>query len=86
MNQLKDKAPGHDRITNRMIKICHPDYKTELLNIFNQSMCTGDMPSDWKYGYVALILKPNKPKQLCTSYRPISLVSVNFLREKLNQE
>ena len=74
INQLKDKAPGHDRITNKMIRLCHPEYKRELLNIFNQSLLTGDMPTDWKYGFVVLILKPQKPKQLCSSYRPISLL------------
>lgn len=75
LHSLKDKSPGHDLISNKILKECHSSYKNELLSIFNQSIRTGDVPKVWKLGYIILILKPTKPKEKCSSYRPITLLS-----------
>ena len=58
-----------------MIQNLHPNYKIELLQHFNQSLHTGCYPSEWKKGHVIPIPKPDKPKELCKSYRPITLLS-----------
>ena len=75
LNSLKNTAPGPDRITNSMIKSLHPSYKDELFSIYSQSLATGDVPKLFKIGHVIPIIKPNKPKEDCASYRPITLLS-----------
>ena len=75
LSKLAEKAPGYDKITNSMIKNSHENYKTELLNIINQSMLVGEFPKVWKYGVIVPIQKPGKPKESCSSYRPITLLS-----------
>lgn len=87
MNKLKDKSPGCDMITNRMIRHCHASYQMELLNIYNQSLITGEMPKIWKKSYIIPIQKPKKPKEEFSSYRPISLLScLGKLLERIIQK
>jgi len=74
MDTLRDSAPGHDNISNKMLKSINPGYKIELLSILNYSLCMGVVPKDWKYGYIILILKPGKPAREPSSYRPITLL------------
>jgi len=84
LSKTKDKMPGPDMITNKMIKNCHYKYKEELLSIFNQSLLSGEVPGGWKLGYVSMILKPSKPRENCSSYRPITLLScIGKLMERI---
>ena len=75
LSKLADKAPGFDGVTNKMIKHCNQQYKEELLNIINQSFHVGEFPMAWKFGVILPLLKAEKPKQNCSSYRPITLLS-----------
>jgi len=47
-----------------------------LAKIFNLSVMQGIFPQDLKIAKTIPILKPNNDKQLCISYRPISLLSI----------
>ena len=74
INELKVKAPGHDHVSNDMIKMLNMNYIEELLDVFNQSLITGIYPKSWKHSLISPILKPDKPKDQVKSYRPISLL------------
>lgn len=74
LKNLKDKAPGFDRINNKMLKDCHEIYKEEILFILNQSLALGDVPQIWKFGLILPILKPGKKPDDDQSYRPITLL------------
>jgi ribonuclease HI len=58
-----------------MIKSLDEESLSELLQILNQSFAVGQVPGAWKTGMVVPIPKPQKPKDLLTSYRPIALLS-----------
>ena len=44
--------------------------------IFIQVWRTGHIPSDWKVGILIALYKGKGPKADCSSYRPITLLSV----------
>jgi hypothetical protein len=72
---LKDKAPGEDAISRKLILHALPVIVYPLKRIFNASLRTGTFPSVWKHALVTLIYKSgekNKP----VSYRPISLLAL----------
>ena len=75
LESTKDTSPGEDEITYPLIKNLAQSNLLELLDIFNQIFQTGSYPQCWKTGLVIPILKPNKPKEEVTSYRPITLLS-----------
>ena len=75
IQESKVKSPGIDGITFHFLKNLPENRLQELLNIINQSFMTGNVPQSWKLGMVIPILKPGKPKNNISSYRPISLLS-----------
>jgi len=78
------KAPGHDKITAQMLKELPRKGLVLLTYIFNAILRLHHIPSNWKKAEVILILKPGKPSDLATSYRPISLLPIiSKLFEKL---
>ena len=81
---LKNNSPGPDCIPNQLIKALNGCYLDDILVIFNQSISSGVIPSDWKIGHVIPILKPGKNPERCESYRPICLLScLGKLLEKI---
>ena len=69
-----DKSPGPDRIHNRVLNetadlITHP-----LTTIFNDSMRSGNLPSEWRLADVTPIPKKGK-KTDPNNYRSVSLTS-----------
>ena len=76
LNKLKtNKSPGPDKISPRILKevktvICKP-----LCMIFNKSLTSGKVPSEWKLANVTPIHKKGD-KSIPGNYRPISLTSV----------
>lgn len=84
---LKDKAPGHDKITNGLLKKMNSKYLLELMEIYNQSIFTGYFPLQWKHGNIVPIYKFPKPKNDINSYRPITLLScLGKLLERIVQK
>lgn len=86
LNKIKDKTPGFDMITNKMLKSCHESYKDDILYMFNQSLALGEVPVDWKFGLVLPILKAGKKPEQAQAYRPITLLPcMGKLLEKILQ-
>ena len=46
-----------------------------LARLFTSSIQLGYIPTTWKLATLRMLLKPDKPITLTTSYRPISLIS-----------
>ena len=73
---LRGKAPGPDTIHNEVLR---PGTTTSLFHhlarLFTSSIQLGYIPTSWKLDTLRMLLKPDKPGTLTTSYRPISLIS-----------
>ena len=76
---LKDlnpkKAPGPDKIPNKVLKSLPIHFVSLLVMIFNALLAGCSFPTEWKEAIVIGIRKPKKPANLPSSYRPISLIS-----------
>jgi hypothetical protein len=76
IKKLKKKsAPGNDGITYNHIINSPSNIRKMILDIFNQSLVSNEIPSEWKLSKIIMIRKPNKPDKEIGSYRPISLTS-----------
>lgn len=75
LKSRKDTAPGMDNIPYMLIKKLHPNAQAILLAIYNKLWNVTVIPESWKTQCVIPILKPNKPANNASSYRPISLSS-----------
>lgn len=83
-NLPNNKAPGHDLITNQIIKKLPKKAIIHLSHIFNSILRLSYIPSSWKHSVIILIHKPGKPSHLPSSYRPISLLpSFSKILEKI---
>ena len=77
------KSSGHDDISAKFLKLCKPAVIKPLVLIFNQSILTGEYPSELKIAKVIPLFKKGA-KTLVSNYRPISLLSIiNKIFEKL---
>ena len=85
VNRLRStKAPGYDLITGQILKEL-PDVGIKAITlIFNSILRIGYFPGQWKVSQIIPLLKPGKPAEEVTSYRPISLLPIlSKLFEKL---
>jgi len=74
-NHTLRKSPGFDLITAEAAR-CLPKRSIVLLtHIYNAILRLSYFPILWKFSKIILFPKPNKPPDLVTSYRPISLLS-----------
>ena len=71
-----NKAPGPDRIPNRILKEMAPEIAPILGAIFRQSLTQGELPSDWLSANVSSVYKKSST-QSPANYRPISLTCVS---------
>ncbi|MCP4055272.1 MAG: reverse transcriptase family protein [Mesoflavibacter sp.] len=69
------KAVGPDGLSPIMLKNLGPHGIKFLTVIFNKSLKTTIIPTIWKTAKIIPLLKPGKPANLGTSYRPVSLLS-----------
>lgn len=70
-----NKAPGHDAITNKMIKNLSKKAFVQLTYIYNYAFNNSYFPIEWKKAVVLAFPKPGKDHTLPSSYRPISLLT-----------
>ena len=70
-----DKASGPDLIPNYILKNCSSELSPALTSIFQQSLDTGDVPSDWRNASIAPVFKKGD-RHTAANYRPVSLTSV----------
>jgi hypothetical protein len=69
------KALGPDGISTLMLKHLGPQAINYLTTIYNNSVNKSIIPTMWKTGRIIPLLKPGKPADQGSSYRPISLLS-----------
>ena len=76
INKSKNKkAPGKDKITNKLLKLLKPSLIPILTNLYNICYIKGYHPKHWKETKIILLNKPDKPKSNPSNYRPISLIN-----------
>ena len=71
-----DSASGPDFISTRMLKYTAHSIVSPLTHIFNLSLSSGHVPSDWKNSFIVPIPKSSSNTSDPSNYRPISLLSV----------
>ena len=69
------KASGPDGIPARLLKDCSSQIAPKLCCLFNLSLNSGRIPSDWKSADVTPIHK-RESKESVENYRPISLLPI----------
>lgn len=80
----KNKAPGTDGITSRILAAVHKANPHTLVELFNNCLKCGTFPSEWKSSRVILLRKGDKPEGIPSSYRPLCLLNdVGKLLESL---
>jgi hypothetical protein len=74
---LNNKAPGQDTIFNESIKYGGEQAAQSCFFLFTQLFENGMSPSSWSKALIHLIFKGGSKDRLsCSSYRPISLISI----------
>ena len=72
----RGKAPGPDTIHNEVLRLgTTTSLFHHLARLFASSIQLSYIPTAWKLVTLCMLLKPDKPITLTTSYRPISLIS-----------
>jgi len=71
----KEAAPGPDEITPGLLKMLEEEVLLPLEIIFNKSLTTAQVPSEWRTANVTPIFKKGT-KGDPGNYRPVSLTSV----------
>ena len=69
------KASGPDQIPNKILRELAIHLAPVLTSLFNQSLLSETLPSDWKPANVTPVFKKGN-RSLASNYRPISLVCV----------
>jgi len=78
------KTTGFDEISPRILKELPKKTIILLTYIYNAILRLESFPMQWKKAQVIMLLKPGKPPERATSYRPISLLpNISKLFEKL---
>lgn len=72
------KCPGPDGYTAEFYKTFMHKLAPLLIEMFNESFISLKLPQTLNQASISLILKKDKDPLLCTSYRPISLLNVDF--------
>jgi len=70
------RAAGPDGIPPELLKCAINPISKALHEIFIQVWRTGHVPSDWKDGILIALYKGKGSKVDCSSYRPITLLSI----------
>ena len=83
---LKNTSPGDDCINNIFIKKMGKKRIIDITGLFNISLTSSMVPSEWKLCVWIPILKPGKDPTQVGSYRPIAMLScIGKLMERVIQ-
>ncbi|KAL4107116.1 hypothetical protein QTP88_018548 [Uroleucon formosanum] len=69
-----NKSPGYDHITAEVARSLPTRAIVHITHIFNASLRLSYFPLLWKFSTIILFPKPNKPPDIPSSHRPISLL------------
>ncbi|CAB4006426.1 Hypothetical predicted protein, partial [Paramuricea clavata] len=75
LNLNVSKASGPDGIPARLLKECSHQIAPSLCTLYNHSLRSGHIPSEWKSADVTPVHKKNS-KEPAVNYRPISLLPI----------
>ena len=75
-NLKTSKAVGPDCIPNLVLKTCAVELSAGLSTIFQCSIDTGTLPSDWRDANISPVFKKGD-RHLAENYRPVSLTSIS---------
>ena len=64
LKNCNNSAPGHDKVTYKMIVNSHKSAKEFLLAIYNKVWSEQSYPTAWKMGTVLSFLKPGKAEEV----------------------
>lgn len=73
IQSLKKSASGIDKINNNILKQLPEMALERLTECFNTIISDGKIPEEWKTCKVIALQKPNKPTNMASSKRPISI-------------
>ena len=69
------KAPGPDGVPAFVLKVAAAEIAPSLCLIFQKSLETGELPSDWLKANISPIFKKGD-RTIASNYRPVSLTSI----------
>ena len=69
------KSSGPDKLPGRLLQSLAKEITTAVHFIFTQSLCTGELPTEWTQANVAPIFKKGSKLQT-VNYRPVSLTCI----------
>ena len=69
------KATGPDRISARLLRMVAPTIYCSLTKLFNESLLSGQFPSEWKEANITPIPKSGDQKDI-NNFRPISVLPI----------
>lgn len=72
------KSPGPDGFTVEFYKSYSSVLAPILQRVYNESFLLGRLPKTMSEASISLLVKKDKDPLLCSSYRPISLLNVDF--------
>ena len=75
IKSAKPTSPGEDMVSYEMLRHLHPSAFAALLSLFNKIWLNACYPTQWRDAVVLSFLKPGKPADSVSSYRPIALTS-----------
>ena len=70
-----NKAPGPDGVPGKILKQFAGELSPALTHIFNKSLVTGQLPSDWLTANITPIYKKGD-RAVASNYRPVSLTPI----------
>lgn len=73
-----NKSPGIDGFSGEYYKIFMNELTPILCKLYNYVLKSGDPPNSWSEAIISVIHKEGKDPLQCNSYRPISLLCVDY--------